>query len=103
MDIILRSYEQCLAPLVPPTVHPLNLICTSPIPWPLSQVTLAYTGSLERAQHFRCLGTTLRSQNTFRGEIKSGLNSVITCCLSVRDLLSYSFLSKNIKIKMSEI
>ena len=81
-------------------MHPLNLICTSPVPWPLSQVTLTYRGSFERAQQFRCLGTTLKSQNTFRGEIKSGLKSGIACYLSVQNLLSYSLLTKNIKINM---
>jgi hypothetical protein len=63
-------------------------------------VTLTYAGSFERSQQFRCLGTTLRIQNTFRGEIKSRLNSGIVCCYSAQDLLSCSFLSKNIRIDM---
>jgi hypothetical protein len=63
-------------------------------------VTLSYTGSYERPQQFRCLEITLRSQNSFRGEIKSRLKSGIACCHSVQDLLSYSFLSKNIRIEM---
>jgi hypothetical protein len=94
------SFALTVPPFVPPPLHPLNLICASPIPWPLSYVTLAYTGSFERAQQFGCLGTTLRSQNTFRGEIKSRLTSGIVCCHSMQSLLSYSFISKNIKIKI---
>jgi hypothetical protein len=53
----------------------------------------------ERAEAFKYMGTTLTNQNSFMEEIKSKLNSGNACYHSVQNLLSYSFLSKNIKIR----
>ena len=39
------------------------------------------------------------NQNSFQEEIKSNLKSGNACCHSVRNLLSSSLLSRNIKIK----
>jgi uncharacterized protein (UPF0212 family) len=52
--------KQC--PLCPTPVHPLNLICTSIILWPLLVLTVANTDSFEKEQQLRCLGTNLRSK-----------------------------------------
>ena len=42
----------------------------------------------------------LTNQNSIQEEIKSRLNSGNACCHSVQNLLSFSFLSKNFKIKI---
>jgi len=46
------------------------------------------------------LGTTLRIQNSIQEEIKSRLKSGNSYYYSVQNLLSSSFLSKNLKIKI---
>jgi hypothetical protein len=56
--------------------------------------------SFERVERFKYLGTTLTNQNSFYEEIKSRLKLGNACCHSVQDLLSFSLLSKNIKIKV---
>jgi hypothetical protein len=54
----------------------------------------------ERAEEFRCLGTTLTNQNSIQEEIKDRLKSGNACYHSVQNLLSSSLLSKNLKIKI---
>ena len=51
-------------------------------------------------EEFKYLGTTLTDQNSIEEEIKSGLKSDNACYHSVQNLLSYSLVSKNIKIKI---
>ena len=54
--------------------------------------------SLEMVEQFRYLGTTLTNQNSIQEEIQSRLKSRNACYHSVQNILSYSVLSKNIKI-----
>jgi hypothetical protein len=54
----------------------------------------------ERVEQFKYLGTTLKYQNSIYEEIKSRLDSGNACYHSVQDLLSYSLLSKDTKIKI---
>jgi hypothetical protein len=56
--------------------------------------------SFERTEEYKCLGTTLTNQNSIQEEIKSGLKSGSVCYHSMQNLLSSSFLSKNLKIKI---
>jgi hypothetical protein len=56
--------------------------------------------SFERMEQFKHLGTTLTNRNSIQGEIQSRLKSGNACYHSVQDLLSSSFLFKNIKIKI---
>jgi UDP-galactopyranose mutase len=58
-----------------------------------------YNSSFERVEDFKCLGTTLKNQNSVQEEIKSRLKSGNVCYYSVRNLLSSGLLSKNTKIK----
>ena len=46
------------------------------------------------------LGTTLTNRNSIQEEIKSRLKLGNACCYSVQILLSYSLLSKKLKIKI---
>ena len=55
-------------------------------------------GSFENVEQFKRLGTSLTNQNSIQEEIKSRLKSGNACCHSVQNLLSSSFLSKNIRI-----
>ena len=55
--------------------------------------------SFEREEEFRYLGTTLTDQNSIQEEIKSRLKSGNACSHSVKNLLSSSLQSKNLKIK----
>ncbi len=59
--------------------------------------------SFERVEHFKYMGTSLMNQNSIREEIKCRLQSENACCYSVQNLLSFSFLSKNIKVKIYRI
>ena len=56
--------------------------------------------SIERVEEFKCLGTTLTDQNSIQEEIKCGLKLGNACYYSVQKLLSSSFLSKTLKIKI---
>ena len=51
-------------------------------------------------EDFKYLGTTLTNQNSIQEEIKSRLKSGTACYHLVRNLLSSSLLSKNLKIKI---
>ena len=59
-----------------------------------------YYSSLERVEEYKYLGTTLTNQNSMQEEIKSSFKSGNACYHSVQNLLSSSFLSKNLKIKI---
>ena len=50
-----------------------------------------------------CLGTTLTNQNSIQEEIKIRFMSGNACYHSLQNLLSYSLLSYNIKIKIHRI
>jgi len=54
-------------------------------------------GSFERVEQFRYLGTTLTNRNSIQEEIKR-LKLGNACHHSVQNVLSFSLLSKNIKI-----
>ena len=59
-----------------------------------------HNSSIERAEEFKCLGTTLTNQISIQEEIKSRLKLGNACYHSVQNLLSSSLLSKNLKINM---
>jgi len=56
--------------------------------------------SFERVEDFKYLGTALTHQNSIQEEIKSRLKSGSACYHSVQNLLYFSLLSKNLKIKV---
>ena len=56
--------------------------------------------SFERVEEFKYVRTTLTNQNSIQDEIKSRLESGNACYHSVQNLLSTSWLTKNIKIKI---
>ena len=58
------------------------------------------SGTFERVEGFKYLGTTLTNQNSIAEEIKSRLKSGNVCCHSLQNLLSSRLLSKNLKIKI---
>jgi len=53
-----------------------------------------------RVEKFKYLGTTLTNQNYVQEEIKSRLKLGNACYYSMQNLLSYSLISKNLKIKI---
>ena len=55
---------------------------------------------IERVEEFKYLGTTLTNKNSIQEEIKSRLKGGNDCYYSVQNLLSYSLLSKKLKIKI---
>jgi len=56
--------------------------------------------SIERAEEFKYLGTTITDQNSIQEEIKSRLKLGNACYHSVQNLLSFRLLSKKLKIKI---
>jgi len=54
----------------------------------------------EKLEEFKYLGTALRNQNSIQEEIKRRLKTRNACSHSVQNLLSFSLLSKNIKIEI---
>jgi len=56
--------------------------------------------SFEMVDEFKYLGTTIADHNSIQEEIKSRLKSRNSCNHSVQDLLSFSLLSKDIKIEI---
>ena len=56
--------------------------------------------TFESVEEFKYLGTTLTNKNSIVEEIKSRLRSGNACYHSVQNLLSSTFLSKNLKIKI---
>ena len=59
--------------------------------------------STERVEEFKYMGTILMNQNSIQEEIKSRLNPGNACYLSVQNLLSSSFLSKNLRLRYTEL
>ena len=51
-------------------------------------------------EQFKCLGNTLKNQNSIQEEIKSRFKSGNACYHSVLNRLSFSLLCKNLKIKI---
>jgi hypothetical protein len=62
--------------------------------------TTVHNSFFARVVELKYLGTTLANQNSIQEEIKSRLKSGNACCHSVQNLLSYSLLTKNKKIKV---
>jgi len=56
--------------------------------------------SFERVEDFKYLGTALTNQNSIQEEIKRRLKSGNACCHSVQNLVSFSLLSKNLRIEI---
>jgi UDP-galactopyranose mutase len=59
--------------------------------------------SFERVEEFKHLGTTITNQYSIQEEIKSRLQSGNASCHSIQNLLSSSFLFKNLKINYTEL
>ena len=59
--------------------------------------------SLERVEEFKHLGKTLTSQYSIQEEIKCRLKSGNACYHSVQKLLSSSLLSKNYRLRYTEL
>jgi len=59
--------------------------------------------SFGNVEEFKYLGTTLTNQNSIQEEIKTWVKSRKPCYHSVQNLLSSSSLSKNIKIRYTEL
>jgi hypothetical protein len=56
--------------------------------------------SIAMVEEFKYLGTNLTSQNSIQEEIKSRLKLGNACYYSVQNILSYSLVSKTLKIKI---
>jgi hypothetical protein len=56
--------------------------------------------SFERVEEFKYVGTNLTNQNTIQEKFKSRLKLGNVCYYSVQNLLSCSFLSKKLKMKI---
>jgi hypothetical protein len=59
-----------------------------------------YNSFIEKVEELKYLGTTLTDQNSIQEKIKIRLKLGIACYHSVQNLLSFSLLSKNLKIKI---
>jgi len=57
----------------------------------------------ERVEQFRYLGTSLTHQNSLQEEIKTRLKSGNAWYCSVQNLLYTSLLSKNMKVKYTQL
>ena len=57
--------------------------------------------SFARVEEFKYFGTALTNLNSIQEEIKSRFKSGNACCLSLRNLLSSSWLSKYLKININ--
>ena len=66
----------------------------------LSHTMKVDNSSIGRVEEFKYLGTMLTNQNSIQEEIKSRLKLGNACYHSVKNLLSSSLLSKNLKIKI---
>jgi len=56
--------------------------------------------SYERAEEYKCLGTTLPYQNSINEEVKTDWSRGMLAIIRCKNLLSSSLLSKNLKIKI---
>ena len=65
-----------------------------------SHIITTDKNSFERVEAFIYLGTALTNQNSIQEEMKSRLRSGNACYHSVQNLLSSSWLSKNLKFKI---
>jgi hypothetical protein len=54
-------------------------------------------------EQFKCLGTVLTNQNSIQEEIQRRLKSENACYHSLKNILSFSLLSNNIKIMIEII
>jgi len=61
------------------------------------------SSTFERVENFKYLGTTLTNHNSIAEEIKSRMRSGNACYHSVQNPLSSTLLSKNLKIKITEL
>ena len=59
--------------------------------------------TFERVKEFKYYGTTLTNQNSIQEEIKSKFKSGNVCHLSMQKLLSFRLLSKNLKLRYTEV
>ena len=59
--------------------------------------------SFKRVEQFKYLGAIITNQNSIQEEIKSRLKSGNACCHSEKDLLSSSVISKNLKLRYTEL
>ena len=59
--------------------------------------------SFERVEQFKYLGTTLMNQNSVQEEIKSRLTSGNICYHLVQNLLTSSLISKNERLRYTEL
>ena len=59
--------------------------------------------SFERVEDFKYLGTALTNQNSIQEESKSSLNSGNACYYSVHNVVSFSVLSTNLKVRYTVV
>jgi len=66
----------------------------------VTEINDEWNSSFERVEDFKYLGATLTNQNYIQEEIKGRLKAGNVCYHSVQNLLSFSLMSKNTKIKI---